>query len=223
MNLEIDKKKARVADRALEFVKKNQCVGLGTGSTTRFFIEKLAQRNTLENLNLACVASSFDSSLLSQKLGLRLLPIEGVDSIDISIDGADEIDPVQNLIKGGGAAHTREKLIHAMSKRFIVIADASKLVKRLGEKNYVPVEFLPVSYSYILKKLEALGGIDFKLRIAQNKSGPIVTDNGNWIVDVHFDIVNPLELEIRINEITGVVENGIFAKIRPKKEDCIIE
>ena len=218
-----DLAKIEASERALSLIKDNQCVGLGTGSTSKIFIEKLAKLvNKNKSLNISCVASSVDSSLYATSLGLYIIPIENVSQIDISVDGCDEIDSNQNLIKGGGAAHTREKLVHIMSKKFVLISDKSKKVDKLGEKFLVPVEILPIAYTYVTKSLNKLGGKDISLRSSKGKCGPIVTDNNNWILDVKFEITDPLKLETQINEITGVVENGIFAKIKPLPENCFI-
>ncbi len=186
-------------------------VGLGTGSTAAFAIEELGRRRREEGLDIQCVATSFQSSVLARKVGLPLLFLESVNELNCSIDGADEIDPSMNLIKGGGAAHTQEKLVHAMSRQFIVVADHTKNVEKLGTKFAVPVELIPPALAFVEKELAALGAKEVNLRIAQRKDGPVVTDNGNLIIDARFDINDPLKLEKELNMIPGVVENGIFA------------
>ena len=218
--MEQAKKKAALA--AIALVKNGQSVGLGTGSTAAFAIEELGRRVKEEQLKLRCVASSYDSAFLATEAGLSCVPLENISELDISIDGADEIDPQFYLLKGGGASHTREKLMHAMSKRFVLIADSSKKVKVLGQNFPVPVEILPSAQAFVCKKITELGAQKIQLRKGQGKRGPLFTDNGNWILDAHFELTEPLALEVKINEIPGVLENGIFAKIRPQKQDCLI-
>ncbi len=217
-------KKQKLGISGAALVQSGQVVGLGTGSTTAYAIIELGRRlREQELVRINCVSTSHDTSLLAQQAGLRCLPLASVKEVDISIDGADEIDPQFCLLKGGGAAHTQEKLVHVMSKRFVVIADTSKQVKRLGEKFPVPIEILPAAMTYvstILKKTLAAHSVS--LRSSAGKCGPLVTDNGNWILDANFDIEEPLALEEEINKISGVVENGIFAKIRPQSKDCLV-
>lgn len=207
--------KQAVGVRAAGYVQPGQIVGLGTGSTAAFFIQELGRRQAMDGLRITCVATSFSSSVLARQSGLVVLPLESFDHIDISVDGADEIDPGLNLIKGGGAAHTREKLVHAMSSRFIVIADDSKRSSRLGEKFRVPVECIPSSVNFVQRRLLEMGA-QCELRMARTgKDGPVVTDNGNLVVDVTIAIPDPLAMETELNSIPGVLENGIFARNRP--------
>ncbi|MCE9597691.1 MAG: ribose-5-phosphate isomerase RpiA [Spirochaetia bacterium] len=207
--------KRSVGIKAAALVVTGQTVGLGTGSTAAFFIEDLGRRVRSEGLILKCVTTSFSSSVLAREHGLTVLPLDDFDSLDISVDGADEIDPASCLIKGGGAAHAREKLVHAMSKRFVVIADASKRVQNLGEKFPVPVECIPQSVRFVLRKLGELGG-NPGIRMAKGgKDGPIVTDNGNLVIDVFLKLSDPEKMEREINSIPGVLDNGIFAIVKP--------
>ena len=202
--------------RAASFVQSGMRVGLGTGSTAAFLIEELGRRKREENLQIVCTATSFSSQVLGEKAGLTVLPIDQFDDLDISIDGADEIDPRLYLIKGGGAAHTREKLVHAMSRRFVVIADSSKRVQKLGVKFAVPVEVIPCSARYAMRRLMALGATHCEIRMSKSgKDGPVVTDNGNFILDSTMDLADPISMETAINCIPGVLENGIFASVRP--------
>ena len=218
----MDEAKKNAAAAAAALVKNGQSLGLGTGSTAAFAIEELGRRVKEEQLEIACAASSYDSAFLAAKAGLNCIPLENVSELDLSIDGADEVDPQFYLIKGGGASHAREKLMHAMSKRFVLIADASKKVQILGQNFPVPVEILPSARAFVCKKLAELGGQNIQVRMSSGKRGPLFTDNGNWIIDAHFKITEPLALEIKINEVPGVLENGIFARIRPQKQDCFI-
>ena len=218
-----DPNKKEAALRASSLVEEGQSLGLGTGSTSAFFIEELGRRVQEENLKLSYVAaSSHDSALLAERAGLSCRPLENTSELDLSIDGADEVDPQCFLLKGAGASHTREKLMHAMSKRFVLIADSSKKVEFLGQNFRVPVEILPCAYSFVSKELRQLGAQETQLRQGSGKCGPLFTDNGNWILDVRFEIKDALALELEINSIPGVLENGIFAKIHPQKEDCFI-
>ena len=219
--LEEQKKKLGIAAAAL--VENQQVVGLGSGSTAAYAVVELGRLIKEENLQINCVSTSHDTTLVAHQAGIHCMPLSAIHEIDISIDGADEIDPQFCLLKGGGGAHAQEKLVHAMSKRFVVIAAASKRVTSLGEKFPVPVEILPAAMAYvsvILKK--ELGAKSVHLRSSPGKCGALVTDNGNWILDASFNIEAPLSLEEKINKISGVVENGIFAKLRPKAEDCLI-
>lgn len=210
-NPEKNQQKKEAALKAADLVKSGQRVGLGTGSTAAYAIEELGRRKREEGLDILCVVTSYQSQTLALRYGLNILPLSAVDRLDISIDGCDEIDSEFCLIKGGGGAQTIEKIVHAMSECFIVISDSSKRVKRLGEKFAVPVEIIPSALSFVQKELLRLGSSEAILRAAVNKDGPIITDNGNFIVDARFFIENPLKLEHEMNSIPGVVENGIFA------------
>ena len=152
---------------------------------------------------------------LAREAGLRVFPVESFDTLDISIDGADEVDPALNLIKGGGAAHTLEKIVHTLSACFICVVDGSKLVSRLGERTPVPLEVLPQAINVVRHELERLGAREVSLRMALRKDGPVITDHGNFVLDVRFDSFHAEAMEKELNSISGVVENGIFAKCRP--------
>ena len=202
--------KQRVGIEAARMVEDGMVVGLGTGSTATFAIEELGRRVREEGLSIVGVPTSFSSSMLARQHGLIVRTLDDVDHIDIAIDGADEVDPGKNLIKGGGAAHTREKVIDYLAELFVVVVDESKLVQRLGETFPIPVEVIPMAISPVLRGLEWLGGKPV-VRLAEKKDGPVISDQGNFIVDVHFDqIEDPAALETALNNIPGVVENGIF-------------
>ncbi len=207
----VELKKA-AALRASSLVESGMLVGLGTGSTTAFVLEELGRRVREENLKIECGATSFQAMLLGRKEGLLVHPLMFLERFDISIDGADEIDPQLNLIKGGGGAQTLEKLVHSMSEKFIVVADESKLVKNLGEIFSVPVEILPPAAAYAKKKLTELGASSCSIRMGLKKDGPVVTENGNLLLDAKFAVKDAEKLETQINEITGIVENGIFSR-----------
>lgn len=202
---------------ALEAVKKitpDMIVGLGTGSTAAFAIEELG-RLCNEGLNIDCCATSYQSMSLARQSGLKVLPVGYFSRIDISIDGADEVDLDLRLIKGGGAAHTNEKIVHAMSDHFVCVVDPSKLVSRLGEKFAIPVEVIPHSVEFVMIELAEMAAAEVVVRSAVKKDGPVITDNGNLVIDVRFKEFDPDLLESRLNNIPGVIDNGIFAKYRP--------
>lgn len=202
--------KKRVAIAAAAMVQDRDVVGLGTGSTAAFMIEELGRRAREEGISILGIPTSFNAAILARAHGIPVRALEDVEEIDIAIDGADEIDPHRNLIKGGGGAHTREKVIASSARTFVVIADESKLVRRLGERAPVPVEVIPMAVAPVTRRLRAIGGSP-ALRMAVRKDGPVVTDEGNMIIDVHFDrIDDPAQLERTINMIPGVLENGLF-------------
>lgn len=203
--------KHEVAKAAAARVQSGMVVGLGSGSTAALMIEYLGKRLQAGELqNIKGVPTSFQSSVLAEQYGIPLTTLNEVDCIDVAIDGADEVDPNRNLVKGGGAAHTREKLVDGRAEQFIVVVDSSKLVEALGTTFLLPVEVLPEAYRQVMKALEALGGKP-ELRMAVKKAGPVVTDQGNLVIDVKFDrIDDPASLEKEINNIPGVLENGLF-------------
>ena len=189
------------AERALEFVQDNSIVGVGTGSTVAYFIQGLGRmKSRIEG----AVSSSEQSTAQLKALGIPVLDLNAVGPLELYVDGADECDPHNRLIKGGGAALTREKIIAAASTQFICIIDPSKLVPILG-KFPVPVEVIPMARSHVAREIVKLGGQPVW------REG-VVTDNGNWILDVHnWQIVDPVKLESELNAIVGVVCNGLFA------------
>ncbi len=203
--------KRMVAREALKFVEDDIVIGLGTGSTTAYFIEYLGKLIKDEELEIYGIPTSHQSRLLAIENGIPLASLDEFDGVDIAVDGADEVDPKLNLIKGRGAALTMEKCIEYRAGTFIVLVDESKLVKRLGEKMPVPIEVIPQAWKVIAEELEVFNA-EAELRMAEKKDGPVVTDNGNFIVDARFSMIDdPLDLEIELNTIPGVVENGIFA------------
>lgn len=188
-----------------------QVVGLGTGSTTHYFIEKLGMRIKEESLDIMGIPTSYQSFFLAKDWNIPVTTLEEHD-VDIAVDGADEVDPGFNLIKGGGAAHTLEKIVDYSADRFIVIVDDSKMVKNLGAFP-VPLEVIPTASRIVSQILEDMGAA-VSIRMAERKDGPVITDNGNFVIDAEFGILNePAELEIELNSIPGVVENGIFSGV----------
>jgi ribose 5-phosphate isomerase A len=196
-----DEMKKAAAIKALEFIENDTIVGVGTGSTVNFFIDALA---SLKGNIIGAVSSSEESTKRLKAHGIEVFDLNSVDVLDVYIDGADEITHHMAMIKGGGAALTREKIVAAVAKKFICIADDSKQVKVLG--NFpLPVEVIPMARSYVARELVKLGG-DPVYRQS------VITDNGNVILDVHnFEILDPKLLEAQINAIVGVVTNGLFA------------
>ena len=197
-----DTLKKQVAEAALRFVPEGEFIGVGTGSTANFFIDGLA---TMKDRIKGAVASSDATAARLQAHGIDVVSLNDVDRLPVYVDGADEVNRHREMIKGGGGALTREKIVAAVADQFIGIVDGSKQVKRLG-KFPLPVEVIPMARSHVARKLVALGGQP------QYREG-FVTDNGNLILDVHnLDILNPIELEEALNNIVGVVTNGLFAK-----------
>ncbi|MBD2059336.1 ribose-5-phosphate isomerase RpiA [Oculatella sp. FACHB-28] len=206
--------KQQVGKAAADRVQSGSIVGLGTGSTTAFAIQHLGDRLKSGDLkDIKGIPTSFQASVLAKQYGIPLTTLDEIDQIDIAIDGADEVDPQKNLIKGGGAAHTREKVVDSLAKLFIVVVDSSKLVDRLGSTFALPVEVLPMAITPVTKAIEALGGKP-ELRMGVKKDGPVITDQGNMVLDVTFEAIdNPAELEKTLNNIPGVLENGLFVGV----------
>ena len=196
-----DELKQAVAEAALAYVVEGKIVGVGTGSTARLFIEALA---TMKDRITGAVASSEDTKRRLEGHGIKVFDLNDVTDIPVYIDGADEITPEMHMIKGGGGALTREKIVSAVAQKFVCIADGSKLVDVLG-KFPLPVEVIPMASAYVARELTKLGGTPVL------REG-FVTDNGNLILDVKgLQIVDPEDMETRINQIVGVVTNGLFA------------
>lgn len=209
--------KQEVGRAAANLVQSGSVVGLGTGSTTAFAIQFLGDRlKSGELKDIKGVPTSFQASVLAKQYGIPLTTLDEIDTIDIAIDGADEVDPQKNLIKGGGAAHTREKIVDSLAQQFIVVVDSSKLVDRLGSTFPLPVEVLPLAITPVTNAIEKLGGKP-ELRMGVKKDGPVITDQGNMVLDVTFAAIdNPVELEKTLNNIPGVVENGLFIGVATK-------
>ncbi|MGH7998723.1 MAG: ribose-5-phosphate isomerase RpiA [Brasilonema sp.] len=203
--------KQEVGKAAAALVKSDSIVGLGTGSTTAYAIQFIGDRlKSGELKNIVGVPTSFQAEVLAKQYGIPLTTLDAINHIDIAIDGADEVDPQKNLIKGGGAAHTREKVVDYLANQFIVVVDGAKLVDRLGAVFPVPVEVIPMAITPVTWAIETLGGKP-ELRMGVKKAGPVITDQGNMVIDVKFDnIDDPANLEKILNNIPGVLENGIF-------------
>ena len=207
----MSKSKLNAAIQAIDWIKpkidSDSIVGVGTGSTVNYFIDELGK---IKNIFKGAVSSSEASSILLKENGIELFELNDVNEILVYVDGADEVDALNNLIKGGGGAHTREKIVASAAREFVCIVDRSKLVKTLG--NFpLPVEAIIKSRSYVARELVKLGG-----RPVLRED--FLTDQGNQILDVHdLDINDPIFIEQRINLIPGVLDNGVFANCRPGK------
>ncbi len=194
-------------------------IGLGTGSTAVHAVYRLAEHIKNGKIaNVKAVATSFQTIIACEESDIPVYTLNSKEinaELDISIDGADEIDPNNNLIKGGGAAHVLEKIVEYNSKKLVIIADATKLVQTLGTNFPLPVEVIAESRLPVQRAMEKLGA-SCTIRECAGKAGPIISDNGNQILDcVWINPVNPAEMEDKINSITGVVENGFFTKNKP--------
>ncbi|KAE8219356.1 hypothetical protein CF319_g6932 [Tilletia indica] len=190
-------------------------IGIGSGSTVPYVVERIAQQGAEVNEKRWFVPTGFQSRELIIKAGLRLGDVDSFPHIDVTIDGADEVDNFLNCIKGGGACHLREKVLAEAAREFIVVADYRKNSGLLGDKweQGVPVEVAPFAYAKVLDNLRKLGSTKATLRMAKAKAGPVVTDNGNFCIDAPFppsQMRDPAELLIRIKLLTGVVEVGLF-------------
>ena len=203
--------KLNASIEAIEYIKPkidmNSIIGVGTGSTVNYFIEELAK---IKHIFKGAVSSSEASTQLLKKFGIEVFELNDVNEILVYVDGADEVDTDHHLIKGGGGAHTREKIVASASNEFVCIVDKSKLVKTLG--NFpLPVEVMIKSRSYVAREIVKIGGLP-ELR------KDFLTDQGNQILDIKdLKIDNPSQLEQKINLIPGVLDNGIFAKCKPQK------
>ena len=207
-----------VANAAVKEVESEMIVGLGSGSTAALMIRSLADEIRSGKLkNIKGVATSFQSEVLAMELNIPLIDLASVSQIDLAIDGADEVDPGFQLIKGGGACHVREKLVASKSNKLLIVVDETKLVQSLNKSFPLPVEVLPSAWKQVKEIISEMEG-DSSLRMATKKAGPVVTDQGNLILDVLFNdgIKNPKEMEMKINNIPGVLENGLFVDLADK-------
>ena len=199
--------KVNAARLAVEFVKDGMVLGIGSGSTVEIFLNLLGERIKNEGLEIYGVPSSYQSHLVAVRNGIKIVDLFSYDELDLCIDGADQVDSRLNCIKGGGAAMTREKIVASASKKVVIIVDESKLSEKLNKP--VPVEVLPFAYGFVKRRLSNMCKVN--LREGKGKVGPIITDNGNLILDCDFGVIeDPNQLEIDIKLIPGVVENGLF-------------
>ena len=210
-----DRMKQAVAEAAVEQISDGMVLGLGSGSTAALMIQALGAKLRRGDLkDIVGVTTSFQGEVLAAELGIPLKSLNAIDRIDLAIDGADEVDPSFQLIKGGGACHVQEKLVAVRAKRFVVVVDSTKLVDTLNLGFLLPVEVLPGAWRQVQGQLKEMGA-DAQLRMAVRKAGPVVTDQGNVVLDAKFvgGITNPAALEKEINNLPGVLENGLFVDI----------
>ena len=204
-----EKEKEQAAKEAVKKIKNDQIVGLGSGSTAYFAIKEIGDK-VHQGLIIKGIPTSEKTKELALSLNIPLIDIHTVDSIDITIDGADEFDPDLSLIKGGGGALLREKVVASLTKTQIIIADSSKKVAKLGRFK-VPVEVIPFASSYVLRQLKIMGGQGVIRRVGDN---PYLTDQGNYIIDTDFGLIdNPMILGNRLSGVVGLVEHGLFINL----------
>ncbi|MEM3616819.1 MAG: ribose-5-phosphate isomerase RpiA [Candidatus Bathyarchaeia archaeon] len=207
----LERAKRNAAMEAVKHVKDGFIVGLGSGSTAAYAIVEIGKRIKREELRVLGIPTSHQAFLLAVKNGIPVTTLEEHPTLDLTIDGADQVDEKLNLIKGMGGALTREKIVAHSSKKLIIVVDESKKVKALGEKNHpVPVEVLPFAIPLVMREIKSIGGKSL-LRESAGKVGPVVTDNGNFVLDAYFGpLEKPKELERELKVIPGVVESGLF-------------
>ncbi len=209
---EINSEKQLAALEAVKEIKDGMIVGLGTGSTAYFAIQAVGEL-VKNGMQLQTIPTSEQTKQMSINLGIPMIDINSVESIDITIDGADEFTANLELIKGGGGALLREKIVASLTQKQIIITDSSKQVQRLG-KFKLPIEVIPMATSYVQRQLKNIGGEGF---IRWSKSKEYLTDQGNYIIDADFGLIdNPSELDKQLNNIVGIVEHGLFINIAHK-------
>lgn len=205
-----DSAKQLVGKTVADWIEDGMVLGLGTGSTAAKAIEALGLRVSREGLHVVGIPTSFFAERLARECGIPVTTLDAAPDIDLAFDGADEVDPGLNLIKGRGAAQTREKVVAACARRFVVLVDDSKVVEQLGTRMPVPVEVLPMAATPVMRRLAALGAA-CELRMGQKKDGPVVSDQGLWIVDARFSgIPDPAAMSTAISGMPGVLDHGIF-------------
>ena len=205
--------KKNAALQAVKHVRDGFVVGLGSGSTAAYAVEEIGERVRKEKWQVLGVPTSHQAFMLAVRCGIPITTLDEHPKLDLTIDGADQIDKELNLIKGMGGALTKEKIVASAAKQFIVVADETKLAQRLGTNQPVPVEVLPFAVSTVMQRMREMGGKP-TLREGKAKIGPVVTDNGNFIVDVDFGPIRaPRELGSQLKMIPGVVETGLFVEM----------
>ncbi|MFH1785255.1 MAG: ribose-5-phosphate isomerase RpiA [Candidatus Micrarchaeota archaeon] len=202
----MSKSKINAANAALEYVKSGMCIGLGSGSTTKEFIKLLGER-VRKGLKITCVTTSFDSRMLAIENGIFVTETDAIDEIDLTVDGADTVIKTA-LLKGGGGALTREKIIGYNAKKFIIIVDESKVQTGTLEGE-VNLEVLPFAAPLVMRQLKKYNP---RIRMAKSKLGPVISDNGSFIIDCDMKIEDPKKMESWLKSIPGIIENGIFTK-----------
>lgn len=207
----IEKEKKNAALKAVKHVKDGLIIGLGSGSTVAYVIEEIGNKIKREKLCILGVPTSYQAFMLAVKHRVPITTLEEHPTLDLTIDGADQIDNELNLIKGMGGALTREKIVASVSKKRVIVADKSKRVKTLGENHHpIPIEVLPFATTFVMREIKQIGGKPI-LREGTGKIGPVITDNGNIIIDAIFGpIRKPAELTHTLKSLPGVVETGLF-------------
>jgi len=208
----VDAKK-RAALEAVKHVREGFVVGLGSGTTAAYAVQEIGERVRQGDLRVLGVPTSHQALMLAVSCGIPLTTLDEHPLLDLAIDGADQIDRELNLIKGMGGALTREKIVASAAKQFVIVADETKLVEKLGVNHSIPLEVLPFALPIVMVKVRELGGKPV-LREGKGKVGPVVTDNGNFVVDVDFGPVDFLsELDVKLKLVPGVLETGLFVGI----------
>ena len=209
--LKLQELKHDAAQAALEQIPDGCLLGLGSGSTAEIFVELLAVR-VREGLRVRCCATSERTARLAQNLGIEVLPLDSFTMLDICVDGADEIDPQLNLIKGGGACHLREKVVASYSSQLLIIADESKLVKQLGAFR-IPLEVIPFSLPLVFREVRGMdGNLSCEQRVQEDT--PVLTDEGNLVLDADFGLLDdPAALAVQLSLVPGIVEHGLFVNM----------
>lgn len=207
----IEKAKERAALEAVKHVRDDYIVGLGSGSTAAYAIKEMGKVTRQKNWQILGVPTSYQAMQLATEYGIKTTTLSQHPQLDLTIDGADQIDEELNLIKGMGGALTREKIVASASKKVVIVADERKLVEKLGTNHLVPIEVLPFAVATVMLKIQEMKGKP-RIRETSGKVGPLVTDNGNFILDVDFGTIDvPGKLDSQLQFIPGVVETGIFA------------
>lgn len=206
----MDELKRNAAHKSLDYIEEGMILGLGTGSTVEYLLEGLAKRIKADGISIQGVPTSVKTEEFARKLGIPLTSLNDQSGVDLCIDGADQVDPKFNLIKGGGGALTREKIVASAAKEYVIIVDESKMVESFSFP--LPVEVLEYGREYVIREIETRFDCKPKLRTG------FTTDNGNIILDLHdLAIKDPVKLEQELNNVPGVVENGLFASRKPEK------
>ena len=200
--------KINAAKGALEFVKDGMTIGLGSGSTVKEFIKLLGEKIKKEDINIECVTTSLESRMLAIENGIEIKEPYNIKKIDLAVDGADKVSE-KGLLKGGGGALTREKIIDYNSSKFVVIVDEKKIIRGAKLRGKVTLEVLEFAVPFVMEKLREYSP---KVRMAEKKLGPVVSDNGSIIIDFEAEIDNPKKMEEMLNLIPGIIENGIFTR-----------
>ncbi|MCH8245547.1 MAG: ribose-5-phosphate isomerase RpiA [Bacteroidetes bacterium] len=205
-----DDAKRLVGERVAEWIEDGMVLGLGTGSTAAMAIQALGRRIAEEHISVSGIPTSFAAERLAQRHHIPVVNLDDIEEIDLAFDGADEVDPNLNLIKGRGAAHTREKIVASQARRLVILVDETKMVDQLGTRMPLPVEIVPLAVGPVMRVIESLGGRP-ELRMAARKEGPVVSDQGLWVIDATFDGISDLA---RVNDTLlgtpGVLDHGLF-------------